>query len=183
MSGQLYHKPRRRASFVRCNVILANGRLLIFQDALRKYTGEEIPHVYHERQAVLHLRDCHIYSGILTSSDLLYQNRTFDSDLPGHPSSPRIYLTDGWTSADEDIAISFVIWRGTRRTFFRLEEKQEEGDVKRKWRQVSALGVAGRSIVFKTRGRAERDLWVRSIGTEIDRLQQREDLRIVSKER
>jgi hypothetical protein len=181
MSGQLYQKPRRHATFTRCNVILANGRLLIFQDVLRKHTGEEIPHIHHERQSVLDLRECYVYSGILTSSDLLYQNQTFDSNLPGHPSSPRIYRTDGWTSADEDTASCFVIWHSTRRTFFRSEEKQEEGDVKKKWRQVSALGVTGRSIVFKTRGRAERDLWVRSIGTEIDRLQQREDVRIVSK--
>ena len=36
-------------------------------------------------------------------------------------------------------------------------------------------------IVFRTRSRAERDHWVMSIGMEIERLSQSEDVRIVDK--
>ena len=43
------------------------------------------------------------------------------------------------------------------------------------------MGVTGRAVVFKTRSRAERDHWVMSIGTEIDKLQQDEDIRIINK--
>ena len=37
-------------------------------------------------------------------------------------------------------------------------------------KKVSSLGVQGKSMVFKTRSRAERDHWVQSIGLEIERL-------------
>jgi hypothetical protein len=63
---------------------------------------------------------------------------------------------------------------------FRGEEVQQQRRVRSRWRQVSALGVPGRSIVFKARSRVERDMWVLAIETEIDRQQQQEDMRIVS---
>lgn len=47
-------------------------------------------------------------------------------------------------------------------------------------RYVSSLGVPGRSTVFKTRSRTERDHWVTNINLEIERLQQSEDIRIVT---
>ncbi|EEP75349.1 predicted protein [Uncinocarpus reesii 1704] len=179
MSGPLYRKPRRRGAFTKCSVLLIEGQLLIFQGALRGWTGEQLPHTHHFRQGILDLRDCYVYSGIITSEDLLYQHQTFDSNLPGQHERPRMYTGDGWTSSDEDTATCFVIWHATRKALFRAE-LGEKGKIKRRrWRQVSALGVPGKSIVFKARSRAERDLWVLAIATEIDRLQQREDLRIV----
>ncbi|KAK2741140.1 hypothetical protein FQN57_005742 [Myotisia sp. PD_48] len=180
MSGHLYRKPRRRAAFVQCSVILVEGQLLIFQGSLRKRSGEQTPHTHHARQTVLNLKDCYLYSGIITSSDLLYQSQATEITFPGRYSTPRIYLSDGWTSADEDTATTFVIWHGTRKVLFRGEEEGEDRVKKRRWRPVAALGRPGRSIVFRTRSRAERDLWVLAIETEIDRLQQAEDLRIVA---
>jgi len=46
-------------------------------------------------------------------------------------------------------------------------------------RRVTALGAEGRSVVFKARSRAERDHWVMSIATEIERLGQVVDSRVV----
>ena len=184
MSGHLYRKPRRHSRFTRCSVILADGRLLVFESSLRKHTGEIIPSTHHQLQAVLDLRDCYVYSGLLTESDLLYQNRAFDSNHPGRHALPRIYRSDGWTSADEDMATCFVIWHGLRKSYFRTPDEERDGDgsgKRRRYRQVSRLGVPGRSIVFKTRSRAERDRWVLSTEAEIDRLQQSEDVRVVSK--
>jgi hypothetical protein len=183
MSGQLYRKPRRYSSFKRCHVILTAGRLLIFQDTLRKWTGVEIPHIHRELIATLDLRDCYIYSGILTETDLLYANRTFDSKRPGHHALPRIYLSqDGWTSRDEDSTICFVIWRPLRKSLFQALEVKEGGRTSKMLRQVSMLGVPGRSVVFKARSRVEKDRWVLSIESEIDRLQEErgEDVRVVS---
>lgn len=180
MSGLLYHKARRHASFHRCGVILANGALHIFQASIRKRTGEQVPHIHQEKQASLHLQDCYIYSGLITDDDLLYSNRTFDSNNPGRHALPRVYLEDGWTSSDDDTMTCFVIWRGLRKSFFRAREEREGGGTRQKLRQVSRLGVAGRSIVFQCRSRAERDHWVMSIGMEIDRLQQGEDVRLES---
>ncbi|KAK2804955.1 hypothetical protein FQN51_001048 [Onygenales sp. PD_10] len=189
MSGNLYCKPRRRSTFTRCSVILTEGQILTFQSFVRKFSGEQTPHTHHEREWALDLRDCYIYSGLITGSDLLYETQTVDSSLPGHHTSPRIYTSDGWTSSDEDIATCFVVWHNTRKTVFRSQEQDCGGAGRKggrvlqtKWKRVSALGVPGRSIVFMARSRTERDLWMLAIETEIDRLQQREDVRIVSRE-
>lgn len=182
MSGNLYCKPRRRSAFTACSVILTEGQILTFQTLVRKFSGEETPHTHHEREWVLDLHDCYIYSGLITGSDLLYQTHTIDTNLPSRHASPRLYVTDGWTSSDEDIATCFVLWQNARKTVFRSQEDQGEAGVRTKWKKVSTLGVPGRSIVFKTRSRAERDMWVLAIETEIDRLQQLEDVRIVSKD-
>jgi hypothetical protein len=182
MSGQLYRKPRRRSTFHRCYVVLTEGQLLIFQDSLRKRNGVQIPHIHKELVATLDLQDCYIYSGFLTEGDQLYANQTFDSNHPGHHALPRIYLSqDGWTSQDEDSAICFAIWHPTKKSFFRALQVKEDGKTDKMLRRVSTLGVPGRSVVFKARSRVERDRWVLSIESEIDRLQEErgEDVRIV----
>ena len=181
MSGFLYHKPRRHTTFIRCGVILCHGQLLIFHGTLRERSGKEVPHIQHERSNVIDLKDCYIYSGLVTEGDLLYQNQTFDSNHPGHHALPRIYRNDGWTSTDEDTMTCFVIWQARKRSFFRAREDQGEGKTRQRLRYVSQLGVPGRSIVFKTRSRAERDHWVLSVGMEIERLQQGEEIRVVPK--
>lgn len=181
MSGYLYRKPRRRSTFHRCQVICTSGQLLFFQDTVRQCNGVEIPHIHKERVAALDLQDCYIYSGLITENDLLYTNQTFDNNYPGHHALPRIYLTqDGWTSRDEDKAICFVIWHPTRKSLFRASEVKG-GKTNRMLRRVSALGVPGRTVVFKARSRLERDRWVSCIESEINRLQEEkgEDVRIV----
>jgi hypothetical protein len=176
ISGLLYRKPRRHSTFQRCGVILTGGQLLIFQAAIRKITGEQVKHIQQERQQAIDLKDCYIYSGLITEDDLLYQNQTFDSNHPGMHALPRIYLEDGWTSSDEDTMTCFVVWHGLRKSFFKaVVGEKEDGGTRQRLRQVSSLGVPGRSIVFKCRSRAERDHWVMSVGMEIDRLQLQQD--------
>lgn len=153
---------------------------MIFHGTLRKRTGQEVPHIQHDRQTAIDLKDCYIYSGLVTEGDLLYQNQTFDSNNPGHHALPRVYLEDGWTSTDEDTMTSFVIWHGRRKSLFRANEDAGKGRTRQRLRYVSRLGVPGRTIVFKTRSRAERDHWVLAIGMEIDRLQGGEDIRLAS---
>ncbi|KAL8743815.1 MAG: hypothetical protein Q9184_008072, partial [Pyrenodesmia sp. 2 TL-2023] len=89
LSGTLYRKPRKHTTFLKCGVILSHGNLLIFHSTLRERTGKEVPHIQHERQTSIDLRNCYIYSGLVTEGDLLYQNRTFDSNHPGHNALPR----------------------------------------------------------------------------------------------
>lgn len=180
MSGLLYWKPRRRSTFRRCNVILCHGQLLLFQAVLRTGIGVEIPSSHHERHSIIPLNDCYIYSGLITEEDLIYRNRTFDSTHPGRHALPRLYREDGWTSVDEDTMTTFVIWRSTRKSYFRSNEDRLDSGKRLRLRQVSRLGVPGRSIVLKARSRAERDNWVMSIATEIERLQQPEEFRVVS---
>lgn len=173
-----------RSTFNRCGVVLSHGQLLIFSGPLRSTTGAEIPHIYHEREDVISLADTYVYSGLVTENDLLYQNRTFDSNHPGHHALPRVYLEDGWTSVDEDTATTFVVWQSRRRSIFLANAGDAEKGSSRRWtnlRYVSRLGVKGRGIVFKTRSRAERDQWVLNIGMEIERLQQGEQIRVARK--
>ncbi|KAL2037569.1 hypothetical protein N7G274_009682 [Stereocaulon virgatum] len=181
MSGTLYRKLKRHSTFKRCGVILCHGKLLIFHGTLREFSGKEVPHIQHERQASIDLKNCYIYSGLVTEGDLLYQNQTFDSNHPGHHALPRVYLEDGWTSTDEDTMTCFVIWQPRTKSFFKANEEQESGGIRQRLRHVSKLGVPGRSTVFRTRSRAERDHWVMSIGLEIDRLQGGQDIRVVEK--
>ena len=56
---------------------------------------------------------------------------------------------------------------------------EAEGKTRQRLRYVSRLGVTGRSTVFKTRSRAERDHWVMNIGLEIERLHQEDEIRVV----
>ena len=179
MSGLLYRKPRRRSTFQRCGVILAGGKLLIYQAALRKRTGAQINHVHVEKQEVVDLKDCYVYSGLVVEDDLLYQNKTFDANHPGLASLPRVYLEDGWTSSDVDVMTCFVVWRNTRRGWFRTttrtEKDKDDKDGKRATiKRVAQLGVLGKGMVFKCRSRAERDHWVLSVGSEIERVVEEE---------
>ena len=194
MAGVLYRKPRRHSVFTRCTVILCPGQLLIFQDTLRTRSGRETHHIHHDRIGAIDLQGCYLYSGLVTENDLLYQNRTFDSNKPGRHALPRMY-SDGWTSCDEDTATCFVVWHGKKKNLFRAPGDKGSGDSKQsvaggkprleqqrqKLKLVSSLGVPGRSIVFKTRSRAEKDHWVMSISGEIERLQADEDVRLLGK--
>ncbi|KAJ5577278.1 hypothetical protein N7535_004204 [Penicillium sp. DV-2018c] len=183
MSGHLYRKPRRHTTFHQCHVVLTAGKLLIFSSTLRKRNGTVIPHIHQELETTIDLADCYIYSGLLTENDLLYDNQTFDSNNPGLHALPRVYLdSDAFTSRDEDTAITFVVWQPLSKSYFRAQEIGEEGKVKRSLRHVSTLGKHGRTIVFKARSRVEKDRWVMSISSEIDRLQEekQEDIRLVS---
>ena len=181
MAGNLYRKPKRHSTFRRSGVVLCHGKLLIFHGTLRERTGREVRHIQHEREASIDLKNCYIYSGLITEGDLLYQNRTFDSNHPGHHALPRVYLEDGWTSTDEDTMTCFVIWQPRNRSWFRATEEHGSGGIRQRLRHVSRLGVPGRSIVLKARSRAERDHWVLSIGMEIERAQRGEDIRVVDK--
>ncbi|KAJ4289250.1 hypothetical protein N0V90_011592 [Kalmusia sp. IMI 367209] len=187
MSGSLYRKPRIHAPFTRCSVLLTAGTLLMFQDVLRSGTGKQLAHIHHERIANLDLKDCYVYSGLLTESDLLYQNQTFDSNKPGHHALPKIYLEDGWTSTDEDVMTTFVVWHGKSKSWFRAEEGAGSGErnarngKRTRLKRVAKLGSKGRSVVFRARSRAERDHWVLAVQNEIERVQgdRSEDFRIM----
>ncbi|KAL4980788.1 Pleckstrin homology domain-containing protein [Aspergillus desertorum] len=195
MSGLLYKKPRRHATFKRFHVVLTYGKLLMYHSSLRKHNGSEVPHAHSTLESTIDLENCYIYSGLITENDLLYSNQTFDSNHPGHGALPRVYLSsDMYTSSDEDTAITFVIWQPLRKGLFRAREHEggsgENGDgtgsgrvkTRQTLKQVSKLGVHGRTIVFRARSRVEKDRWVLSIASEIDRLQEGkvEDVRLTS---
>jgi len=198
LSGPLYYKARRHGTFERCGVVLSGGKMLIYQSTLRKTSGEQVPNIHQEKQEVIDLQGCYVYSGLIVEDDLLYQNRTFDANHVGTLASlPRIWAEDGWTSTDVDAMCCFVIWINTRKTWFRTagdslfgankagavesedhatnaNAKDSKGRRRATIKRVRRLGVSGRGLVFKCRSRAERDLWVLNLGVEIERLAERQ---------
>jgi len=163
-------------------VVLCAGTLIVFRDALRSATGAVLRYIHNERVDALDLRDCYVYSGRQTLHDMVYSPRNFDNSNPGRRGLPRIYADDGWTSTDEDSATCFVVWHSRRKGWFRSEEehlKDHHGRKRGGLRRVTALGAEGRGVVFKARSRAERDQWVMSIATEIERLGQGVESRVV----
>ncbi len=231
MSGLLYWKPRRRATFRRCSVLLCHGQLLIFETALRGRTGAEIAYSHQGRAgaAVALADDCYVYSGLAAADELLYQSQSAAGAASTAATAgtaaatsanalPRVYLEDGWRSVEEDTMTTFVVWRAARRQYFRAPAAADSayadaaadaadaadvtaadgtggdgrggsgggggssgmGRLLPRLRYVTTLGVPGHAMVFKARSRSERDRWVVSIATEIERLHQPEDIRLVS---
>lgn len=189
MSGPLYRKPRLHSVFTATQCVLVPGKLLLFATSLRSRTGRVLPHIHQDKMDVVDLKECYLYSGLLTERDLLYQNQTFDANNPGHHALPRMWVDDEWTSRDEDVMTCFVIWRPLNKGWFRSPGMKDdgvssdgsgiEGSGKRaRLKRVSQLGSTGRSVVFKARSRVERDRWVLAIATEIERLGGGEDVRI-----
>ncbi|TKX21182.1 pleckstrin homology domain-containing protein [Elsinoe australis] len=187
VAGQLYRKKRVHATFEKVYVILCRGKLLLFRDTERKATGKKVEHIYHERIGTVDLEQCYLYSGLITENDLLYQNRTFDSNAPGNTALPRLWRDDEWSSTDEDPMTTFALWHGARKGWFwnrdgGVDKEGGEGGVKGRLKRVNQLGVKGRSMVFKARSRAERDHWVLAIAAEIERVARDDGVRLVGKE-
>ncbi|KAK5070594.1 hypothetical protein LTR64_000267 [Lithohypha guttulata] len=193
LSGLLYRKARRHGTFQRCGVVLAGGKMLIYQSTLRTSSGKQVPNIHQEKQEAIDLRGCYIYSGLIVDDDLLYQNRTFDANHIGTMASlPRVWTEDGWTSTDVDVMCCFVVWMNTRKGWFRTagntifgrennpsnatddtntaNNESSLGKQRAKLKRVKQLGVPGRGIVFKCRSRAERNLWVLNLNIELERL-------------
>lgn len=177
MSGLLYFKPRLHKLFTAMNCLLIPGNLLLYETISRKRSGAAQSSTSHELVDKIALEDCYLYSGLLTENDLLYQNRTFDSNNPGHNALPRMWLDDQWTSRDEDVMCCFVLWRPLTKGWFKsLKDGEEKGT---RLKRVTKLGATGRSTVFRARSRAERDRWVLALAAEIERGRGAEDVRIV----
>ncbi|KAI5287085.1 hypothetical protein KEM54_006256 [Ascosphaera aggregata] len=187
MSGTLFCKTRRHNRFERQGLILTDGVLLFFQTYVRGITGRQLSQTYHDNVRTLDLRECYVYSGPITRHDILYYDETSCIDFPRRNIAARIYLHDGWTSSDDSASTTFVIWMNSRKTIshtqgeLKGDEVEQNPDGYSRWTRLPALGVKGRTFVFEARSRLERDLWVLALQTEMDRLQEEENVRIVQK--
>ncbi|KAK9451521.1 Pleckstrin homology domain-containing protein [Limtongia smithiae] len=111
IKGQLFYKLRRQATFQLSYVVICHGHLIIYEAQSRARTGVEVPKIYHKKSDVIPLRECYVYSGILTEADLANPSNSFTtSTAPGMYSLPRIYR-DGTTASDDEYSRCFVVWR------------------------------------------------------------------------
>ena len=166
MSGTLYRKPRKHSTFSRYHVVLCHGELLLFNYTPRTRSGKSIPHIQHDKVSSVSLQDCFIYSGAVTSGDLIYNPQAFDTNGPVRHALPKIY-DDGLTSQDEDQMLCFVLWQGRRRGW----RSGTDADGKEVLTIKERFGVSrGKGLVFKAPTRIHRDVWVMNISMEIERL-------------
>lgn len=161
MSGQLFHKPQRHASFRSYHAVLYHDELVLFTPYHRGMRGGIKPQVNYRRVETIPLADAYVYSGPITSGDLLDRDRSFDQENPGRHALPRVY-PDGWKSSEEEVLRCFVLWVGKKRTLLKVSRKGKSST-----KLVNRLGVGGTSLVFMTRSRQERDIWVSALNSVI----------------
>ncbi|KAK9369040.1 Pleckstrin homology domain-containing protein [Lipomyces kononenkoae] len=180
MEGQLFFKIRKQATFRMNYIVICHGHLIIYEEQSRSASGVEIPTIYHKKRDVIPLKECYVYSGILTEADLVSQNNSFNiSADPGMYSLPRIY-SDGTTASDDEFSRCFVLWRASNTSIlaskdavksFKSQHKKISGN--NKFYAVGKLGTAGRGLMFMARSRMEKELWVSVLTDEIGRIQEK----------
>ncbi|KAK9473101.1 Pleckstrin homology domain-containing protein [Dipodascopsis tothii] len=183
MKGPLYFKVRKQSTFRKSFIVLSHGYLLVFEAQARASNGVAVPRIYHKIRDVISLKDCYVYSGILTEADLVDRNSSFSmaSASAGTGSSGSLYYSlpkifrDGVTASDDDFARCFVIWRASKSTDFNARDLKRSGmpaDGDGHHYKIDNLGTAGTGLIFMARSRMEKELWVSIISGEIGRIQE-----------
>ncbi|CEP63286.1 Spo71p LALA0_S07e06678g [Lachancea lanzarotensis] len=113
-SGVLYQKRHKHSSFKKFFVILVPGFLLLY----RYFKSAKMNHsktvIDHRHYLTIPIEECYVYSGNLTSLDLLQRDKQFDRLNSGNDSLPRVY-PDGWRSSEDESTRCFTLWFGTKR--------------------------------------------------------------------
>ncbi|CDR99431.1 uncharacterized protein SPSC_04950 [Sporisorium scitamineum] len=199
-SGRLFHKKSSYSAFKARDYVLIAGRLLCFKlvKSVRTTRARQNNGIFHRRQdTVIHLRDAYVYSGKL-SEDMLKNGRSDPaqavSGIGGGGSNsgkrhrvPRVYA-DGLFSVDDDEDCTFVIRYRPERV--NTPANPSVTSLQGKDGKVVAKGVAAdkkeaqdaacsvprlddkthKYIAMRARSKVERDLWVRCITYEIEKI-------------
>lgn len=196
-SGRLFHKKSSYGAFKARDYVLIAGRLLCFKlvRSVRTSRARQNNGIFHRRQeTVIHLRDAYVYSGKL-SEDMLKNGRSEPaqavSGIEGGGSNsgkrhhvPRVYA-DGLFSVDDDEDCTFVIRYRPERVntpadpnVASLTSKEGKGaaqsrstDTAESVASVPALeDKTHKYIAMRARCKTERDVWVRCITYEIEKI-------------
>ncbi|QLQ82444.1 hypothetical protein HG537_0H02060 [Torulaspora globosa] len=177
--GFLYQKPRKHSTFTKYFVVLVPGFLVLYKPFERTITGFSRKVVNYKHYLTLSMADCYLYSGATSKIDLLNRRDKIQELASQSKSLPRAY-PDGWRSLEDESARCFTLWFGKKRAMLATPRKvgSEKGNHQKiesnpsVFRMVTRLGVSGKSMVFMARSRQERNLWVLSISSEVERLNQ-----------
>ncbi|GAA6010006.1 hypothetical protein JCM11491_005826 [Sporobolomyces phaffii] len=157
LSSTLHIKKELRGTFRKRHVLLLPGTLIEFNSVDRDMYGHPLPSPYHRRKFTLSLRDCYVYSGSLTSSFLAGSTNTaaWEPANGNQHRFPRCYTaTDGLRTVDDEEDCTFVIVR-----------TKHGGDGKNK--KLNQKGVVR---VYRARSKLERDQFVYTLNSAIERL-------------
>lgn len=174
-SGYLYQKNKKHSSFNKFYAVLCPGFLIIYHTFKRsKVNGTWKRSSYFTHYITIPLVECYLYSGRLAELDLLAPGiRNAQSDKL---SVPRVHQ-DGWRSMEEDHLLCFTLWFGKKRNLTQYEKNLPADMEIAKQNQnnpsllsmIRTLGVTGKSIIFTTKSRQERDHWISCILEDMDR--------------
>ncbi|GAA6058879.1 hypothetical protein JCM10212_002823 [Sporobolomyces blumeae] len=156
-SSTLHIKKELRGTFRKRHVLLLPGTLIEFNVYDRDMHGQPLPSPYHRRKFTLSLRDCYVYSGSLTSAFLAGSTNTaaWEPANGNQHRFPRCYTaTDGLRTVDDEEDCTFVIVR-----------TKHGGDGKHK--KLNSKGVVR---VYRARSKLERDQFVYTLNSAIERL-------------
>ncbi|GAA5883845.1 hypothetical protein JCM16303_007411 [Sporobolomyces ruberrimus] len=157
LSSTLHIKKELRGTFRQRHVLLLPGTLIEFNHVDRDMYGQPLPSPYHRRKFTLSLRDCYVYSGSLTSGFLAGSTNTaaWEPANGNQHRFPRCYMaTDGLRTVDDEEDCTFVIVR-----------TKHGGDGKNK--KLNQKGVVR---VYRARSKLERDQFVYTLNSAIERL-------------
>lgn len=181
--GVLYQKPKKHSTFTKYLVVLVPGFLILYKLFKKNVTGFSRDVVNYKHYLTLSVADCYLYSGATSKVDLLNRRDKIQELASQSKSLPRAY-PDGWRSLEDESARCFTLWFGKKRAILATPRKvrSEKGNQQKLdshknfesnpsvFRMVTRLGVSGKSMVFMARSRQERNLWVLSISSEVERL-------------
>ncbi|UZJ52348.1 hypothetical protein CBS101457_001668 [Exobasidium rhododendri] len=204
-SGRLFQKKKAYAGFSSRYYILIAGRLLHYKLMTSTQTARARQNsgIFHKRQeTVVHLRDAYVYSGRLTE-EMLVNGRsegagainTFGRGTGGASSAssrhtlPRVY-GDGLISVDTDEDCTFVIRYRPQRVHQATGPQVNIGGRESTFEHDTTTSHCSTSIpslgdstynhlVLRSRCKIERDLWIRAINVEIERLSREDSAREV----
>lgn len=182
LSGYLYQKHKIHSNFHQYYVVLCPGYLVLFVLCRRsRLNGTWKNNCIFKHYLTIPISDCYLYSGNTTSLDLLENQSDINSLRPGQYSLSRMYK-DGWSSSEEEPLRCFTLWFGKKRNMLHnekdnqgykfFESKSKKDSMPRNpnlMTMTAKFGITGKSIVFMARSRQERELWVQSIYTEMNR--------------
>jgi hypothetical protein len=193
-SGRLFQKKKAFSGFYSRYYILIAGRLLHFKLMTGSSTARARQNngIFHRRQeTVVHLRDAYVYSGQLTE-EMLINGRsegassinTYGNGTGGASNTnkrhllPRVY-GDGLMSFDDDEDCTLVVRYRPQRLNQAADPVVKLGSsslVESSTTPASASSIPKLSdatynhLVLRARCKMERDLWVRAINIECERL-------------
>jgi len=193
-SGRLFQKKKAFSGFYSRYYILIAGRLIHFKLMTGSSTARARQNngIFHRRrETVVHLRDAYVYSGQLTE-EMLINGRsegassinTYGSGTGGASNTnkrhllPRVY-GDGLMSFDDDEDCTLVVRYRPQRLNQAADPAvklgssslAESSTTPASTSSIPKLGDATyNQLVLRARCKLERDLWVRAINIECERL-------------
>jgi hypothetical protein len=173
VDGFLYQKTKKHADFNQYYAVLVPGYMILYRTFKRsKLTGKWKKQAIFKHYITIPISRCYVYSGITTSFELLDRLDILDHKHPEQRPLPRVYA-DGWMSSEEEHVRCFTLWFGKKRLIKGKGKVATElnNPVKNPGlsKMIARLGITGKSIVFMTRSRQEREMWTHRILCEIDR--------------